>query len=88
LLSAYDAIAKYWRIGDLLGELAVGFIVYPVVVPALALCGGAHDRCASALGRTAQLFALGLTVCWAIIGWRVALSTARRWVRRFRAVGS
>jgi hypothetical protein len=82
LVGSYDAASKYWSIGDFLGELAVGFILYPVLVPALTLCGGVHQGCESAVARTVQLLALGLVVCWAIVGWRVALSTGWRWARR------
>ena len=87
LVALYDAAAKYWSIGDFLGEVAMGFVLYPALVPALTLCGGVHQGCESAVGRTMQLFVLGLVVSWAIVGWHVALSTGWRWARCHQALG-
>jgi hypothetical protein len=86
LVGVYDAVSSYWSLGDFLGELAVGVTYYPVVVPAVMLCG-LHQGCDSAAVRIARLLVLGLVVCWAIVGWRVALSTGWRWARRPRFVG-
>ena len=64
------------------GELVVGFFVYPTAVPALVLCGGVHGGgCKSAGGWILQLLVFGLMLSWAILGWRVALSTGWRWGR-------
>jgi hypothetical protein len=81
----YDAASKYWQIGNFLAELALGFIVYPVLVPALTLCG-VHEGCGSAIGRITQVLLTGLTLCWAIIGWRVVLSKGCKWTRRSRVL--
>lgn len=77
-IGLYDAASKYWQIGDFLEELTLGFILYPVLVPALTLCG-VHEGC-SAIGRTTQVLLTGLTLCWAIIGWRVVLSKGWKWL--------
>lgn len=77
-----------WSIDDFFAELVVGFILYPALIPALILCGGVHGGgCESAGGRIIQLLVLGLMLSWAILGWRVALSTGWRWGRRQQAPG-
>ena len=86
LLGLYDAASKFDGIDEFLGELVVGLTYYPVVVPALIVCG-LHWGCDGAVLWIARLLVLGLVVCWAIVGWRVALSTGWRWARRPRAIG-
>ena len=86
-IGLYDAVSKYWQIGDFLGEVGVGFILYPVLVPALTLCGGVHGQGSdSIIGCIIQLLIVGLVASWAIIGWRVVLSKGWKWARRNRAL--
>ena len=81
-LGTYEALSRYWDLVEFLGEMAVGLVLYPVLVPGLAMCGGLHGGCNSVLGVAAQLTVLGLTLAWSITGWRVVILACRRSIQR------
>src|SRR3989338_5396372 len=84
-LLVYEAVSTYSGLAEFLGAVIVGFVFYPVLLPAFTMCGGMHGGgCKSALGAGIQLTVLGLTVAWSVTGWWVAISVCQRWIRRRR----
>ena len=83
-LGMYEAVSRYSDLADFLGEVPVGLVFYPVLLPALTMCGGLHEGCKSALGVATQLTVLGLTIAWSVTGWWVVIAACRRWIWRRR----
>ena len=84
VLGVYEAVSRYWDLVGFLGEVTVGLVFYPVLVPALTMCGGLHEGCKGALEVATQLTVLGLTIAWSVTGWWVVVSACLRRLRRRR----
>ncbi len=66
-----------WLELSALSELFLVLLLYPVLLPAFAGCGGLHDRCESVLGHSAQTTVFVLTAVWAATGIHTLIRSSR-----------
>jgi len=52
--AVHNVVPGYWRMAQFQREMLFVVLFYPILVPALIVCGGLHDRCESVLGRATQ----------------------------------
>lgn len=77
-----DVVPGAWGEHDFLLEMLFVVLVYPAIVPALAVCGGLHDHCTTTSGHVAQVIALAVGVVGYLLGWWVIASSLLRTLRR------
>ncbi len=79
----YNLDPGSWRTAEFQREMLFIVAFYPVLIPALMICGGLHDRCESILGRATQWVVLGSTIAWWVAGWCVVASMAAQRLRQY-----
>jgi hypothetical protein len=81
--AVHDVNPGYLRTAEFQREMLFVVLFYPILIPALLVCGGLHDRCESVLGRATQWVVLGSTIVWWIAGWGAVGSMVVRRLRQY-----